>query len=56
MDRYEKYNEIEKLRRIVASEYEKSIDKGYINTDVIDLSQKLDQLIIEYIKMNPPKK
>ena len=46
---------MEMLRNELSKEYEKSLDKGGINTKVISLSQQLDKLILEYLEMNTPK-
>lgn len=51
MDRQELLQEIEKLRGELTQEYEKCLDKGGINSNVIEISQRLDKLIVEYMKM-----
>lgn len=55
LDLQEIYVKIEKLRSELTKEYEKCLEKGVISPIVIDLSQRLDQLILDYIKMSSPK-
>jgi hypothetical protein len=46
---------IEKLRLELTNEYEKSIQKGHISKKVMKLSQKLDLLIVDYLKLANPQ-
>lgn len=52
MDRQNLLRKIEILRSELTNEYEKCLDKGGININVISISQRLDKLIVEYLKMN----
>jgi len=54
LDKKSIYVEMEKLRSELTIEYEKCLDKGGINPEVIALSQRLDQLILDYVKMSTP--
>jgi len=49
------YKRIEVLRSELTREYEKCIDNGGPNPKVIALSQKMDQLILDYVKMTTTK-
>jgi len=46
------YKRIEILRSELTKEYEECIDKGGPNPKVMALSQKMDQLILDYVKMS----
>jgi len=54
LDRQSLYIKMEILRSELTREYEKCIDRGGINPEVIALSQRLDQLILDYVKMGKP--
>jgi len=46
----EKFIEIETLRQKLGKEYEKCIDSGCMDNMVIEMSRKLDVLIVDYTK------
>jgi len=55
LDRQGIHKKIEILRNELTMEYEKCFDKGTINSKVINLSQKLDELILDFMKLSAPK-
>lgn len=47
--------EIEDMRQELTAEFEKCIEKDGIDLKVLELSQKLDKLILEYLKKDKPE-
>jgi len=43
---------IEKLRSELTKEYEECFEKGIMDSNVIDISQRLDELILDYQRLN----
>ncbi len=51
MDRQQLYNDMETLREKLNLELENFQENGGLSLEVLDLSQKLDELIVEYMKI-----
>lgn len=55
MDRQCILKNIEILRNELTKEYEKCFDKGVLTSKVINLSQSLDKLILDCMRLSIPK-
>lgn len=51
MDIQQIYNDMETLRKKLNIELECCLDNGGMSLEVLDLSQKLDELIVTYMRL-----
>ena len=55
MDTQQLYNDMETLRERLNLKLEGFLENGDLSLEVLDLSQKLDELIVEYMKQAKPQ-
>ena len=55
MDTKQLYNDMETLRERLNLKLEGFLENGDLSLEVLDLSQKLDELIVEYMKQAKPE-
>ncbi len=55
MDIQQLYNDMETLRERLNLELEECLENGGMSLEVLDLSQKLDKLIVEYMRLAKPE-